>query len=129
MHRLTLPSLLLALVTALIGCASDVGSNGAKVGGDCVVSSECDPASRCITGATDGTPWTDGYCTLSCDSTEGDEAGVGGCPAGAVCGEVEGGLCLVECAGDGDCREGYTCAEVERRGAGGSVNGCVAAGS
>ena len=125
MHR---PSLLASLVFALfalglVGCASEVGNDGAMVGGSCVVSGECANTSRCLTGEA----WPEGYCVSSCDSDED-------CADGAVCVENEGGICLVACTGDADCRsgseegdQGYTCVDgLESRGAGGTVMGCLA---
>ena len=114
----------LALALGLVGCASEVGNDGAKVGGSCVVSGECHIDSRCLTGES----WPEGYCVSSCDSDED-------CAEGAVRVENEGGICVVECAGAADCRsgdeegdQGYACVEgLESRGAGGTVMGCLAA--
>ncbi|HJL18689.1 MAG TPA: hypothetical protein RMH99_23710 [Sandaracinaceae bacterium LLY-WYZ-13_1] len=105
----------LVALTAL-GCANEVGNDGDRVGGACVVSGECYIDSRCLTT----TEWPGGYCAQSCDSDEG-------CPDGSVCTEEEGGICVVSCAGDTECRseEGYTCMELEARGAGGTVMGCA----
>lgn len=121
MHRFPLfASLVFALTMALGGCASEVGNDGAKVGGSCVVSSECAADSRCLTGAA----WPNGYCAQTCTTNED-------CAEGAICSELEGGVCIVECAGTADCRTseddgGYTCGELPVRGAGGTFNGCIA---
>ena len=108
---------ILAAVTAF-GCASEVGNDGAIVGGSCVVSSECHATARCLTGAS----WPNGYCASSCDTSED-------CPGGSVCVEAEGGICVVECASAGDCRTDeesgvYECVAFEVRGAGGTAMGC-----
>lgn len=102
-----------ALIT--LGCASDVGNDGARVGGDCAVSSDCHLESRCLTG----TAWPEGYCVQSCDSAAE-------CPAGSDCAEEEGGICLVSCVANGECRDGYICAELPVRGGAGTTMGCVA---
>ena len=101
-----------------IGCGSDVGNDGASVGGDCAAASDCSVLARCLTGA----PWPGGYCATACDS-DAD------CPGGSVCAETDMGICVVACAGAGDCRadDGYSCVEFQSRGAGGVVNGCALA--
>lgn len=99
-----------------LGCSSEVGNQGDRVGGPCVVSGECHIDSFCLTG----TEWPEGYCTASCDADED-------CPDGSQCTEREGGICVVSCASDEECRseeEAYSCMELEARGAGGSVMGC-----
>lgn len=108
-------SLAAALVT-LVGCASEVGNDGAVVGGSCVVNSECAVQSRCLTG----TGWPGGYCANLCAS-DAD------CPSGSQCAEIEGGRCFVSCSGAGDCRsdEAYECVELEARGVGGTMMGCA----
>lgn len=100
-----------------LGCTPEVGNQGDRVGGPCVVSSECYVDSVCLTG----TEWPRGYCAASCDSDED-------CPDGSRCTEKRGGTCLVSCSSDGDCRseeDGYSCLEFEARGAGGTVMGCA----
>lgn len=113
-------SLVFALTLALGGCASEVGNDGAKVGGSCVVSGECTNDSVCRTGED----WPGGYCAQGCDTNED-------CADGALCSELEGGICIVECGATGDCRSseddgGYACSELDVRGAAGTFTGCVA---
>jgi hypothetical protein len=98
-----------------LGCASEVGNDGDRVGGRCVVSGECYIDSFCLTG----TEWPGGYCAAACDSDED-------CPEGSQCTE-QGEICVVSCTSDEECRtdEGYTCQELEARGAGGTIRGCA----
>jgi hypothetical protein len=100
-----------------LGCASEVGNDGDRVGGPCVVSGECAFDSRCETGES----WPGGYCAQACDS-DAD------CPDGSQCTE-RGQICVVSCGSDDECRsdEGYACQELPARGAGGTFTGCVAA--
>ena len=109
-----LPGVLVASLFAL-GCASEVGNDGDRVGGPCVVSGECFIDSRCETGPA----WPGGYCAQACDSDAE-------CPDGSRCTE-RGQICVVECAADDACRsdEGYTCQALEARGVGGTFMGCV----
>jgi len=99
-----------------LGCSSEVGNEGDRVGGPCVVSGECYIDSVCLTGDA----WPGGYCAEGCDSDED-------CPEGSQCTEEEGGVCVVTCASDAECRseEGYACMELEARGAAGTVMGCA----
>lgn len=99
----------------LPGCGSDVGNDGAKVGGDCDVGSDCSILARCLTGAA----WPGGYCATACESGED-------CPGGSVCADTDMGICVVACAGDGECRrdDGHTCNEYPARNAAGTVMGC-----
>jgi hypothetical protein len=116
MLRATLLGALLAtFATFVAGCGSDVGNDGALVGGSCEVSIDCTPDSVCRTGGA----FPGGYCALSCGSDED-------CPDGSTCVDREGGICLVDCATDADCRaeEGYACISVEARGAAGTVSAC-----
>ena len=104
-----------ALALAAAGCSNAVGNDGDRVGGPCVVGSECYVDSFCQAG------WPGGYCVQAC-SSDAD------CPDGSVCTEEEPGVCLVACASDAECRseEGYVCVEHEARGAGGTVMACAA---
>ena len=119
LRQIALSSLVVATLL-FVGCKSDVGNDGAIVGGSCVVSGECHIDSRCLTGAD----WPNGYCAKSCTTSED-------CPDGSTCAQAEGGICVVDCAGGGECRSseddgGYACVELEARGAAGTVMGCVA---
>jgi hypothetical protein len=110
---------MLVAVLMFAGCGSDVGTDGASVGGSCEVSSECTPSSVC----RNGEDFPGGYCALGCDTD--DE-----CPSGSRCVEAEGGICMVDCeGGTGGCRaeEGYTCEELEARGADGHAHVCAIA--
>jgi hypothetical protein len=102
---------------AFTGCGSDVGNDGATVGGSCVVSSECADISICRTGDQ----FPGGYCANACNTSED-------CKDGSVCADVLGGICVVSCAGASDCRsdEDYACEALPALGAVGEVNGCVA---
>ena len=113
-----LRAMLLCSMLVMVGCGSDVGNDGASVGGSCEVSIECTPDSVCRTGAR----FPGGYCALSCS---GDEE----CPDGSVCADEEGGICMVACSGAGECRseEGYDCVTLESRGGAGTVSVCGAA--
>lgn len=115
MLRGTLLVLVISIASIVVGCSSDVGNDGASVGGSCEVSVECTPDSVCRTG----TRFPGGYCALSCDTNDD-------CPGGSVCTQEEGGICMVSCTTDGECRsaEGYACVAVEARGAAGTVNVC-----
>ena len=101
-----------------VGCGNGVGSDGAEVGGDCIVSSDCTTQSRCLTGSA----WPSGYCAWACEAAAD-------CPDGSTCVDSEGGVCVVTCGGAAECRgdDGYDCVAYEARGAGGTVMGCGAA--
>jgi hypothetical protein len=116
LRNLLLAGSIAASLVALLGCASEVGNDGAVVGGSCVVNGECAVQSRCL----DGAAWPGGYCAKLC-VTDAD------CPGGSQCAEIEGGRCVVTCASAGGCRsdDGYDCVELEARGAGGTVMGCA----
>jgi len=108
----------LSFVLALfaLGCGSDVGDDGAAVGGSCQSSSDCSVLARCLTGAS----WPAGYCATACES-DAD------CPGGSSCADTDMGICVVACASAGDCRgaDGYACAALPARGAGGTLMGCA----
>jgi hypothetical protein len=88
--------LLAALLAA--GCGgSDVSRT---VGARCDAQSECDD--RCL---LPGDGWAGGFCTQTCDEDRH-------CSMGAVCVDVEGGVCLFPCAEEDDCaflEEGWQC--------------------
>jgi hypothetical protein len=106
----------LGALVVLGACGSGVGNEGVIVGGDCVVSRECDVDSRCLTGED----FPGGYCARSCDSDDQ-------CPEGSACVDEAGGVCMVSCASSGECRseEGYDCVELTARGAGGTATVCA----
>ena len=101
---------------AFVGCGTEVGNDGAVVGGSCVISSECADESVCRTGED----FPGGYCANACDVPED-------CPSGSVCADVLGGICLVSCAGESECRteDGYVCAARAGIGVVGDVMVCL----
>lgn len=106
-----LPTLLLALVFAR-GCAEDVGSDSAFVGGPCAHDPDCD--GRCV----EGNDFPGGTCTVECHDDED-------CPGGTHCIDRAGGVCLLSCEHDADCRGGYDCRDVSREGHGGDAAVCI----
>lgn len=95
-------TVLVVAALALLGaCSNNVGPNGLLVGAACIDQFDC------VTGAycTRRSIFPDGMCTTSCDA---DTA----CRAGAVCVDLEGGLCALSCTEDADCgRPGFLCGE------------------
>jgi hypothetical protein len=90
--------LVVAIAVAAVACQSSDVSRA--LGARCDVSSECDE--RCL---APGAGWPGGFCTIACD-TDDD------CPGGARCAEVDGGVCLIDCADDAQCTylgDGWTC--------------------
>jgi hypothetical protein len=104
----------IAIVGALLAACqhSDVSR---EVGARCDVSDECDE--RCLAPSTD---YPGGFCTVACnDRSE--------CPSDTTCADLEGGVCLFECAGDPDCvflGADWQCAAVDLHGGGIKVMVC-----
>jgi hypothetical protein len=103
------------LAAAACGVSSDVSR---ELGARCENVDECDE--RCLAGAR----FPDGFCSLTC-------AGDGDCPDGASCVDLEGGVCLFDCADAASCDflgEGWRCRSEPERGAGEQVMVCVGPG-
>ncbi|MCC6746886.1 MAG: hypothetical protein IT371_04460 [Deltaproteobacteria bacterium] len=97
------------------GCGSSVGVTGREVGGTCSPAEPCDTGSICLLEGD----FPGGMCSIYCAA--GDQA----CPAGSVCVNKSGGLCLPACASPADCRGGYTCKGKKRMFAGGEALVCI----
>lgn len=115
--RSSAPSLVLALVFALVGChhcgpEEDIGWDGRLVGGACGENEDC--FERCVGGKD----FPDGTCTAGCDHD-------GNCPEGTTCIDRAGGVCLLPCGHDDDCRPGYDCHDTRRKGASGDALVCI----
>ncbi|ACY14603.1 conserved hypothetical protein [Haliangium ochraceum DSM 14365] len=97
----------------LLGCSGEV-SVSRDLGASCSLHAEC--GERCLRDDAAPSRYPDGFCSASCDS-ERD------CPAGAVCADVEGGVCLFACDDSESCAflgAGWACVSESalRRGAG-----------
>lgn len=106
---LRLFSFLAVLAVALpasCGGPDDVGASGLTVGGRC--SADVDCRHRCLTGGD----FPGGYCSVSCRDDRD-------CPEGTICGEKDGGVCLLACTLPADCHalgSDYTCDAKGRKG-------------
>ena len=110
------PRLALIGLLGLLACStsSDVSR---ELGARCDDGDDCD--ARCLPPAD----FPGGFCSISC---EGD----GDCPSDAGCVDLEGGVCLFQCADDAACRflgEGWACASVAERGSTEEVMVCAPA--
>ncbi len=102
-----------ALVAAGPGCgvSSDVSR---ELGARCDTMDECDE--RCLAGSR----FPGGFCSATCDD-DGD------CPDGAVCADLNGGVCLFDCDGAAACEflgTDWECRSADGAG-GGEVMVCV----
>jgi hypothetical protein len=103
-----------ALVGALLAActSSDVSR---RIGARCETSDDCDQ--RCLPSGID---YPGGFCSITCASKDD-------CPGDTTCGDVDGGVCLFECAADGQCAflgADWKCTQVDLRGGGIKVNVC-----
>jgi hypothetical protein len=81
-------SVALVLATFAACNTSDVSR---AVGAICESNDEC--KERCLLPGPD---YPDGFCTISCDVHDD-------CVGGALCVDIDGGICLYECELDVDC--------------------------
>jgi len=95
-----------------ISCNSDIGQDGALVGGSCRDSRDCER--ECVTGGD----FPDGMCTVYCRDDRD-------CPPQTACIDKKGGVCALYCDRDSDCRRRYECSNVRRRGGPSSVPVCI----
>ena len=103
----------LVLAVLLAGCEGSAVSR--EIGARCDDSSECDD--RCL---LPGDGWAGGFCTQSCDEDRD-------CAMGAVCVDLEGGVCLFPCEDDDHCEflgTGWQCVIAPAR-TGGEVMACA----
>lgn len=103
------PGIAIAIaIAALLAVAACVSSDVSReLGARCDDSDQCDD--RCLTG----TRFPDGLCSATCDDG-------GDCPGDAACADLEGGVCLYQCADDRDCTflgDGWRCGVETERGA------------
>jgi hypothetical protein len=104
---IALPSVAPAIVLAVVlaGCSSD-SYVSRTLGARCDSAAECDD--RCL---PPGGMFPGGLCSVSCESNDS-------CQADASCADLEGGVCLFDCAGDPQCTflgEGWRCIGVPMR--------------
>lgn len=93
-------------------CSSDIGNDGALVGGSCRDSRDCER--ECVGGGD----FPGGMCTLYCRDDRD-------CPADTACIDKKGGVCALYCERNADCRGGYECNDEKRRGGPGSDFVCI----
>lgn len=106
------------IVAALLVAACSSSPVSREVGARCDQVDDCDQ--RCLPPTNDDYPG--GFCTIACDADRD-------CSGGAVCAEVEGGVCLFPCAVEPECDflgPGWTCVEKDARPEG-TVSVCLGA--
>lgn len=105
-------SALLGALLFFAGCNSDIGLEGALVGGSCRDYRDCER--ECVGGRN----FPDGMCTVYCRDDRD-------CPSGTGCIDRNGGVCALYCEADADCRREYDCEDVRRRGGPGDERVCI----
>ena len=100
------------LVAALAACnTSDVSR---AIGAICDSNDECDQ--RCLLPSPE---FPQGFCTISCDDHND-------CSGGALCVDIDGGVCLFACEADVNCEflgDDWMCRAIDAR-VGAQVNVC-----
>ena len=113
------PALFAAAILAIAAGCSVSSDVSRELGARCAEQDDCDD--RCLSGQ--GYPG--GFCSASCDS-DGD------CPGEASCVDVDGGVCLFDCAAAAECTflgSGWRCASKSAHGApAGEVMVCIGPG-